>query len=174
MAKQEQQTWTAKVNERERTFTLDIIPSGKEAGFTLSADGAHLLNYPTKAPKKWLAAFIGYDVPFQLEGKDLRLVIPASMQNVDIAADGFYLNSGKKYVPLPKWIWAFLAPILLLIITGGFIGAIFGLLGFSVCQKVAKSSLNVIIRIIICIGVMVIAWLLYSGLTLLFHGILKR
>jgi hypothetical protein len=84
------------------------------------------------------------------------------------------LTSGKKYVPLPKWIWAFLVPIFFLIISGGFIGAVFGLLGFSVCQKVARSSLNTVIRIIICIGVMFVAWLLYFILSLLLQGILKK
>jgi hypothetical protein len=157
MAKQEQQTWQAKVNDTERAFTLDIIPSGKEAGFTLSVDGAAAL----RAPKKWLASLTGYDLPFKLDGKDMRLVIPPNGKNADVAADGLYLSSGKKYVPLPKWIWAFLFPILVLVITGGAIGALCGLAGFSVCQKASKSSLNTPLRVAVCIGIMALAFALY-------------
>ena len=130
----------------------------------MSVDGTVAL----KTPKKWLASMVGYDLPLNLDGRDMRLVIPLAYKNADIAVDGRYLSNGKKYVPLPKWIWAFLFPIGLLVVTGGFIGAFTGILGFFVCQKAAKSSLNTLFRVLICIGIMVLAWILYAAIVVVF------
>jgi len=171
MAKQIQKTWQAKVNNAERTFTLDVIPAGKESGLTLSADGAVLL----KAPRKWLPALFGidYDLPFNLDGQELRLIVSPNYKKADIVSDGRYLSNGKKYAPLPKWIWAFLIPILPLIFLGGAFGALSGILGFVFCQKAAKSSLKTPIRVIICIGIMALAFALYFGIAVVLQMVIK-
>ena len=170
MAKQKQKTWQAEVNGATRTFVLDIIPSGKQAGYTLIVDGTVKLT----APVKWLSAFAGYDLPFELDGRELRLIISQNNKNVDIVADGHYLSNGKKYVALPKWVWAFLALLVPLAVTGGALGAICGVAGFSICTAVAKSSLNTIVRVILCVVIMSLAWVVYSVLGVMLLLMLKR
>ena len=165
MAKQKQKTWQAVLDNVSHTFTLDIA----RKGYTLSVDGETRLSAPTK----WRSLLAGYDLPFELNGRNLRLIISPDNKNVDIVADGRYLSNGKAYFPLPKWSWAFLFPIIPIALMGGALGALCGVLGFSFCIRVAKTSMNVALRVILCLAITALAWVAYFALALIFAGLVS-
>ena len=61
--------------------------------------------------RKSNSMFINLDEPFSFDGKEARLV--RINQEIDIAYNGVYLESGRRYIGVPRWIWLFIGMCLI-------------------------------------------------------------
>ncbi len=156
-------TWQAALNGKMHTFVF-TVKAGRKGGYFLSVDGKNVLS---GIQPKWSAMFTGAEFPFQLDGREVNLVV-VSNNKADIVADGHYLSTGKPYVPQPKWIWFFVIPIIPLIFMGGALGALCGVAGFLVGDKAARSSQSTWVRVVLCVICMALGWAVYFLLAYLF------
>ncbi len=103
----------------------------------------------------------GFDEGFYLEnGKEARLVL--SGKNPDVAVDGVFLRSGKKYIKAPGWsvIFGILCLLIPISTVGGVLPAAIGFGGAFLCMAVSKSQLPTITRLLLCIVITGAAWVL--------------
>jgi hypothetical protein len=151
--------WQATLDGVPHTFELDET-YGPNSPYTLSVDGTVRLSFPAK----W-SSFIsgGYDMPFNLNGREVRLIVPL-YGKPDIVADGHRLSNGKPYIPLPKWSWIFGIQVLIFIFMGGVVGALCGAAGFSFCARVSVTPIHVALRAVLCVIISVLAWALYLAI----------
>ena len=160
--KQKEQQKEMLLDGQVRTFRLNF---GKP--YVLTVDGEVSL----EARSKWYSSLIGGDdFPFSHYGHELRLTTDGT--DFDVVKDGVYLGSGKKYVPAPKWIWAFIIALVPLVFVGGAIGAIFGLVGAAICAKVAKSAINTVLRVLLCLLITGLSWVGYLVIGTLVAGLI--
>ncbi|MDR1246211.1 MAG: hypothetical protein LBK57_04190 [Clostridiales Family XIII bacterium] len=160
--------WQATLDGVPHDFELDVT-YGPNSAYTLSVDGAVQLSFPAK----WSSFRSGgYDMPFNLNGRDVRLVISLSGKP-DIVADGYRLSNGKPYIPLPKWSWIFGIQVLILIFTGGAVGALCGVAGFGFCAKVSVMSIHVALRAVLCVIISILAWALYLAIAVTLTNVLS-
>ena len=111
--------------------------------------------YPIK--KEVFAAYLGVDIPLKLGEKEIRLVQRGKF--VDLAIDGFYLNSGEEYVPkekMPKWNWIFILLCALLSVAsrGGAIPVILALVGI---YWVVRISVDLYIKRKVLLNTVIVA-----------------
>ena len=108
----------------------------------------------------FLSGLLGFDEPFTFDGKSARLAQISGQ--MDVAYNGTYLNSGKKYVPRPAWVWIFaiLCLAIPIITAGGAIPAVIGFGGAMACVALSKTELPTVVRVFLCIFATGTAWLL--------------
>ena len=104
--------------------------------------------------------FLGFDEPFNLDGKEARLVI--NSKKPDIVVDGVLLQSGETYVPAPVWsvVFIILCGLLPIISLGGLIPAVLGIGGATICGAVAKASMPGFLRVLICLLITLVVWII--------------
>ena len=142
--------WESSVDGKAYKF----VCQKEKGGYGLEVNGAtHTLKGSARS------AFLGFDEGFDLDGKPARLVIDQAKEP-DIAVDGVYLRSGKKYVQAPMWVMVFAVICLALLIVGGVIGGVFGAVGAMICVGVAKKPIATPAKILICLGVTAAAWVI--------------
>ena len=90
----------------------------------------------------------------------------------DLFIDGKSFSTGKSYTPLPPipfWLWfvAFACGIIPIISLGGAIPALLGVGGATICLSQCRDESKTIqVRVIICIGITILVWVLFAFLTL--------
>ncbi len=103
------------------------------------------------------------DEPIQLESKEVNLVVTG--MKADLAVDGFFLGSQKKYVPiddLPKWTWLFVGACMLplIVFIGGVFNVIFGIFGSLLClSNVMAENRSKTLKIILNVIIVICVWL---------------
>lgn len=144
-------TWESQIDGKDYVFSYHVFK--REHILTIN-------NISNEFPVKFMD-FLGVDLPFVLDEKEVRLVI--DNYKPDIAIDGVYLRSGKQYIKRPAWAWLFLALCLLLpvINIGGALPVIFGFFGAVCCVRASKASLSVATRLLICTLITLSAWALW-------------
>ena len=114
------------------------------------------------------SAFLGFDEPFQFEGKEARLVIED--KKPDIAVDGKYLGSGNQYISTPKWLIIFVIILFPLIILGGAIGGVTMVIGSLVCKKISRLDKSNALRLVLCTVASLGSWLLWFIIAAIITG----
>lgn len=138
---------------------------GKNYAFSYQkVKGKHVLTIngtPTEIKSGFKSSMLGFDEKFMLDGKEAQLVINNKVP--DIAVDGVFLKSGKKYVPSPAWVVVFsiLCLLIPIISLGGALPALLGCGGLALCVSVSKTSLPSAVRVILCTLITLLAWVLW-------------
>ena len=104
----------------------------------------------------------------QIFGRDATLVITSGAP--DIVIDGILMRTDKRWVKPPKWMFAFVAPLLPLFM-GGAVGGILLVFGVYGLLWAAQQNVPVLIRLLICLGVVLLAWGILMFVSLLITGI---
>jgi len=149
--------WSSEIDGKSYAFSHQII-KGKH---TLAVNG---VSNTIKAG--FVSSVIGFDEKFDLEGKEARLVMVKN--EPDIVVDDVFLRSGKNYVQRPAWAMVFIVACILIpiISLGGALPIVLGFGGAGACVAVSKTSLTNIVRIILCIAITILAWVLWFLLIL--------
>lgn len=109
-------------------------------------------------------AFVGSDRLVMIGSKRCHLV---TLYTTDLAVDGVYLDSKKRYVPLapmPRWAWVFVALCATIPISaaGGAIPALLGLAGAMGCtRKSVCTDIKTSRRVLFCTGLTLLVWALF-------------
>ena len=149
MAKNKITEWESNVNGKNYKFVYQKIKGGHE----LEVNGAKQV---IKAGGK--SVILGFDEEFDLDGKPARLVLEDKAP--DVAVDGILIRSGKEYVSTPSWVMIFSIACFVLLFVGGVIGAVIGVLGSMACIAIAKKPMPTLTKMILCVVVTVITWVL--------------
>lgn len=121
---------------KKTTFEIEVSGNRYEIEFVIDIffnnHKVFINSQAVSYKKEVFAAYLGVDIPLKLGEKEIRLVQRGKF--VDLAIDGFYLNSGEEYVPkekMSKWNWIFILLCALLPIAsrGGAIPVILALVG---------------------------------------------
>lgn len=144
--------WISEINGKSYEFSYQRVK-----GITvLTVNGE-----PIEIKAGIMSSILGFDEAFMLDGMEARLVI--QKKKPDIVLNGTFLQSGKAYVQRPAWVMVFFVICILIPIVslGGALPALFGLGGAGLCVSVSKTSLSVFIKVILCIGISLLAWFLW-------------
>jgi len=127
MKKNSATRWQSTIDGKDYTFDLQrmtkeyMLKQKELTGKYLPVMGKYLLTVndeeiPIKTHSNGM--FVELDESFTFDGKEARLVQVG--KEVDVVYNNFFLQSGKEYVGVPKWIWIFVfLCILMPIIRGG-------------------------------------------------------
>ena len=149
MSKNKVVEWESSVDGKNYKFAYQKVKGGHE----LEVNGAR------QAIKgSFRSLVLGFDEEINLDGKPARLVL--ENQEPDVAVGGIYLRSGKEYVRAPVWVLVFAIACLALVVVGGLIGGIFGVLGSMACVAVAKRPMPTLVKMLICLGISIVAWVI--------------
>ncbi len=143
---------------------IEVQPAGTFSGYKLLVNGQPAPQGPrrgqmllrrsdgTQAIAAWKAQLLGFDVPqLVVDGKPIALEEPL------------------------KWyegVWSGW-PVLLLFV-GGALGAVAGIIAFSVNTKIFRSSLGVVEKYVLTGGISVLAVMIYLIIAMLLAGALGR
>jgi len=144
--------WESKIDGKSYAFSHEKV----KGRHILTANGLQ-----TEIKGGFISALLGFDEKFTFEGREARLVIEKNKP--DVIIDGVYLQSGKNYIKRPAWVLVFAIICILIPIVslGGALPFVIGFLGATLCVSVSKSSLPTAARVILCLVITVIAWLLW-------------
>ena len=151
MSKNKVVEWESSVDGKNYKFAYQKVKGGHE----LDANG---VKQTIKAGPR--SVLLGFDEGFDLDGRPARLVL--ENKEPDVAVDGVYLRSGKEYVQAPMWVLVFAIACLVLVFIGGVIGGVIGILGSMACVAVAKRPMATPVRMLICLGISIAAWVIAS------------
>ncbi|MCL2547504.1 MAG: hypothetical protein FWE06_10055 [Oscillospiraceae bacterium] len=143
--------WVSQIDGKDYSFSYEKV-KGKHV---LTANGV-----PIEVKASFWSMILGFDEGFMLDGKEARLVVES--KEPDVVIDGQYVRSGKVYVKRPAWVLVFAVLCILIPIVslGGAIPAVIGFCGAAGCVSVSKTTLSTPIRVLICTGITVLAWVL--------------
>lgn len=119
-------------------------------------------DYPL--PSNLYANYIGYDESIRLGDKEGRLVSLGTW--ADVVVDGYYISSGKPYLPfveLEWWAWLFVSLCSLVVVysRGGALPIILVLLGVMFCLQVSvRPELSLLQKLFINLLIVTGVWLL--------------
>ena len=151
----EQTKWESDIEGKPYSFLYE-----KEKGHHVITVNEQL----TKIKPSFKSMILGFDEPFAFDGFKARLVVKGKLP--DVAVNGILLQSQKPYVMTPWWVMLFGLPLLALLVAGGAIGGGLGAIGFMICVAISKRKLPSIVKIILCIVVVALFWLIYSVIAL--------
>ena len=156
----QRQVWQSVVDGYQFEFSHTI----ENRKHVLSVNGT-----PIEFKTSLMSSLLGFDEGFQLQGREARLVIDRN--GPDVAIDGFYLRSGKKYVARPAWVLVFAVLCILLPIVnlGGFIPVVLGLVGMGACVALSRKDMKTVPKVLLCVAITLAAW----GAWLLFAVLLN-
>ena len=86
--------WKSEIEGKIYDFSLEKVKRSQ----VLTVNGI-----PIKIKPRFISMILGFDEKFILDDKEARLVIERN--NSDVVIDGFFLESGKKYIEPPIWLW---------------------------------------------------------------------
>lgn len=154
--------WNNTIGNRGYRFSYEVV-NRRNSLRKDSTAGYHLLRANDSSYEFPVGRmdFLGVDVPFVLDGQDARFV--AYNKKADVAVDGVFLGSGKRYVKRPSWVWIFVVLSLLIPIVsmGGALPAVFGMGGACACIGLSKQPIPAAVRILACTAVTAAAWILW-------------
>ena len=119
-------------------------------------------DYPL--PSNLYANYIGYDETIRLGDKLGRLVSLGTW--ADVVVDGYYITSGKPYLPFAKlewWSWVFVSLCALVVVysVGGALPIIMTLLGVMWCLQVSvRPELSLMIKLFYNLLIVAGVWLM--------------
>lgn len=144
--------WKSEIEGKIYEFSLEKVKRSQ----VLTVNGI-----PIKIKPGFMSMILGFDEKFILDDKEARLVIERNKP--DVVIDGFFLESGKKYIEPPIWVMAFVIICNLIVVVnlGGLLPAILGLSGGSLCLKVSRKSFPIVFRVLLCTVITVLAWSLW-------------
>ncbi|MCL2253177.1 MAG: hypothetical protein FWC09_01910 [Lachnospiraceae bacterium] len=148
-------TWQSVINEQNYEFSYQKV-KGKNI---LTVNGT-----PNTIKVGFLSSLLGLDEKFDFDGKEARIVMVKGQP--DIVINDTYLKSGKPYIARPAWaiVFAILCFAIPVVSLGGAIPIVLGFAGAALCVTVSKSSLSMAVRLILCILITVVAWVLWFAL----------
>ena len=110
-----------------------------------------------------------YEIPL---GSKKGTIILKNMSAPQLIIDGKDCATGEDYVPVktPKWAYLFVALHFINCINGA-LGAVLAVIGVSLTVAVAgNKKMNVAIRVVLCIAILLVAFLAVFGIALLASG----
>ena len=142
--------WESVINDKHYTFSY------QKKGRIFTVNGL-----PQTLKTDFLSSLSGLDAGFNLDGMDARLVFERNVP--DIAINGVFVQSGKKYVKRPAWaiVFAILCIAIPVVSLGGAIPALIGFGGAAFCISISKSTLSTAVRVLFCTLLTLGAWLLW-------------
>ena len=149
MSKNKVIEWESSVDGKNYKFAYQKVSGGHE----LEVNGVK-----QKVTGSFRSLVLGFDEEFDLDGKPARLIL--ENKEPDVTVNGVCLRSGKEYVQAPMWVVVFALACLALVIVGGLIGGIFGVLGSMACVAVAKMPMSTLVKMLICLGISIAAWII--------------
>jgi len=140
--------WSSKIKGVRYEFSY----ARKGGKHTITVDNA-----PIEVKGSFMSVILGFDEAFTFDGTEARLVVG---KTPDVAIDGTFLRSGKKYVQRPAWVMAFAVLNLLIpiISLGGALPAALGLIGVMACVGISKAEMPIAVRLILCLIVTGAVW----------------
>ena len=142
--------WESVINDKHYVFSYGKV-KGKHV---ITANGN-----PITVKAGFISWCLGLDEKFMLEDIEARLVMDRNTP--DVAVNGVYLRSGKKYIQRPAWVVVFsiLCVVIPIISVGGMLPVFLGLAGISLNVSASKTSLPLAARLALCIVITGLAWL---------------
>lgn len=155
------QNWNVEIEGQQ--YEISYKPSIWSGKIKLMINGEE-----TILKSNGLQGLVGIDAPFDIGGKQLQFV--RTGQKADIAMDGVFIDSNKEYQPIgkvPWWGWIFVV-LGLAIPVAALGGALPFLIGFGdaiICARISvKRGMNTVVKVLICLGVTILAWILLGVL----------
>lgn len=144
-----QEQWQSTINDKNYEFSYKKNKGNHE----ISVNGTMV----SLKAGLW-SSLLGFDENFTFDGTEARLIVDG--KGPDVAVNGAYLQSGKKYIERPAWVMIFvilciLIPVLSL---GGALPVLLGLGGAAICVGASKADLPMAVRILLCIAITALAW----------------
>jgi len=161
--------WQESLGGVPHIFELYRTSLGKKGCLDLYIDGVVALS----VQPRWTESFSGADYPFTFNGYEMRLIIAGANGNAELVVDGHNLSTGKPYKPQPKWVWIFAVQVFVLGYMGGILGALCGIGGALIGYKVARSNMNTVVRLLICLVIIALSWLAYLIFAVAFAGLMN-
>ena len=149
MSKNKVVEWESSVDGKNYKFAYQKVSGGHE----LDVNGAK-----QKLTGSFRSVVLGFDEDFDLDGKPARLIL--ENKEPDVVVNGVCLRSEKEHVRAPMWVLVFAIACLALVFIGGLIGGIFGVLGSMACVAVAKRPMPTLVKMLICLGISIAAWVI--------------
>ena len=160
--------WKININGTQNAVVF--VPNHWSGKHKLTINGKEV-----ELKKSPFQAFVGMDLPIDIAGKECRFVLIGN--KADIAVDGTYIDSKKLYVPLksmPWWTWIFVIVCIAIPIVslGGALPVVIALLCSIWCVRVSVSpNIRTAIKVLCCLGILVLAWILFGILLFVLSGI---
>jgi hypothetical protein len=152
MAKEINITWVSEIKGKNYSFNYEK----RKKLHVLTVNGVE-----TIVKGDFLSLFYGIDTSIDLDGSPARFV--AIKNEPDIAVDGVYLRSGKKYLARPAWALVFIIISLAIPVVsiGGALPALLGLGGAALNVLASRNTLPLAVRILLCLIATIVVWVVF-------------
>lgn len=128
--------WESNIDNKDYLFTYE-----RKKG-TLEVN-----NEIIEIKRESISIYLGTDMPFTFDGKEARFV--HHRKKIDVFYEGYGLQSGQAYEPIPKWGFIFIGICLLLPVFSGGLQTIFtaiiGFIGLFFYRIIAKKRPSLMI-----------------------------
>jgi len=133
--------------EHEKALTYSLTINGEE----ITVKGG------------FISFMFGLDEPFELGGKDYRLVI--ARHGLDVVHNNKFLIAEKSYRERPAWAWIFVVLNISLLFTSlilgaGFVGGILGFISSRLCISASQARAATLNRVMVCVFITILTYAL--------------
>ena len=143
--------WSSLINGKEYHFLCEKMRDGERL--------IHVNDERIVIKARFISRFFDFDEGFVFDGREARLM--GNGNKADVAVDGVFLQSGKKYVATPKWmiIFAFLN-VLITVFFIGITSFCASLIGIMTCYNISRTTLSEKRRFVICLLITIGLWVI--------------
>ena len=141
--------WRSLIDGKEYHFLCEKMRCGKRL--------IHVNNEPIVIKARLISQIFDFDEGFVFDGKEARLM--GNGNKADVAVDGVFLQSDKKYVATPKWviIFAFLNALITVFFLG-ITSFCVSLIGIMSCYNVSRTTRSEKKRFVLCLLITIGLW----------------
>lgn len=154
-------------NGKEEVFVNGTLASQKKNFIHLKS--VHSFNYEGSS----------YEIRMQLK-PIVGIISVALARNTEVVYGQDFDMKGKafsvKKIVFPKWVYIFvvLCGIMPFLTLGGAVPALLGFGGVSLCLAISrKSNIPIFIKVVLCIGITFLCWILFFVVLLVVHSVKK-